>query len=119
MVTYSDLIQLYGATDKYLARMLRYYIRTDVLKEVLILKETFFPRPKSLEGCDWTELSGYCLEKLYGPLSPSDEYLRTRIEDVKEMLVRAVKTDQKNPVALYNLSKYYVNTNTEAVNFLI
>ena len=110
---YSDLIQLYGATDKYLARMLRYYIRTDVLKEVLILKETFFPRPKSLEGCDWTELSGYCLEKLYGPLSPSDEYLRTRIEDVKEMLVRAVKTDQKNPVALYNLSKYYVNTNNK------
>ncbi len=108
---YADLIQLYGATDKYLSRMLRYYIRTDNLREVLQLKEGFFPRPKSLEGRDWTDLSGYCLEKLYGPLAPSDEYLRTKIEDVKEMLVRAIKTDKENPVAQYNISKYYLNTN--------
>lgn len=107
---YAELVQLYGANDKYLSRMLRYYIRTDNLKEVLGLKESFFPRAKSLGAQDWTELSGYCLEKLYGKLSPSDEYLRTRIEDVKEMLVRAVKADSSNPVAHYNMSKYYLNT---------
>ena len=94
---YSELVQLYGPTDKYMARMLRYYIRTDNLKDVLNLKERFYPRPKSLEGSDWTELSGYCLDKLYGNLAPSDEYLRTKIEDVKKMLVRAVQSDGSNP----------------------
>lgn len=108
---YAELVQLYGPTDKYMARMMRYYIRTDNLKEVLNLKERFFPRPKSLEPQDWTELSGYCLDKLYGSLPPSDEYLRTKIEDVKKMLVRAVQTDDSNPVAYYNLGRYYINTN--------
>lgn len=108
---YAELVQLYGPTDKYMARMMRYYIRTDNLKEVLNLKERFFPRPKSLEPQDWTELSGYCLDKLYGSLSPSDEYLRTKIEDVKKMLVRAVQADGSNPVAYYNLGRYYINTN--------
>lgn len=108
---YSELVQLYGQTDKYMARMMRYYIRTDNLKEVLGLKERFFPRTKSLEPQDWTELSGYCLDKLYGYLAPSDEYLRTKIEDVKKMLVRAVQSDAENPVAYYNLGRYYINTN--------
>lgn len=108
---YAELVQLYGPTDKYLARMMRYYIRTDNLKEVLNSKEHFYPRPKSLEGQDWTELSGYCLDKLYGYLAPSDEYLRAKIEDVKEMLVRAVKTDGKSPLPYYNIARYYINTN--------
>lgn len=108
---YAELVQLYGPTDKYMARMLRYYIRTDNLKDVLNLKERFYPRPKSLEGSDWTELSGYCLDKLYGNLAPSDEYLRTKIEDVKKMLVRAVQSDGSNPVAYYNLGLYYIHTN--------
>ena len=108
---YAELVQLYGPTDKYMSRMMRYYIRTDNLKEVLALKEHFYPRPKSLEGQDWTELSGYCLDKLYGPLAPSDEYLRTRIEDVKKLLVRAVQSDSANPSAYYNLGRYYINTN--------
>ena len=111
---YAELVQLYGPTDKYMSRMMRYYIRTDSLKEVLPLKEHFFQRPKSLEGQDWTELSGYCLDKLYGPLAPSDEYLRAKIEDVKKLLVRAVQTDGENPSAYYNLGRYYINTNDSA-----
>lgn len=107
---YAQLVQLYGSTDKYMSRLMRYYIRTDNLKEVLNLKGYFFPRVKSLEGEDWTELSGYCLEKLYGHLSPSDEYLRSKIEDVKELLVRAIQTDSKNPVPYYNLGQYFINT---------
>lgn len=111
---YAELIQLYGQTDRYMARMMRYHIRTDNLREVLNSKERFYPRPKSLEAKDWTELSGYCLDKLYGPLSPSDEYLRTKIENVKEMLVRAVKANGKDPVSHYNLARYYINTNNSA-----
>jgi tetratricopeptide (TPR) repeat protein len=107
-IQYASLVQLYGQKDIYLSRMMRYFIRTDNLKEVLELKEHFMPKVKSLEPRDWTELSGYLLDKLFGPLAPSDEYLRTKIEDVKELLVRAVKTDSSNPVSFYNLSRYYI-----------
>ena len=45
---YSDLIQLYGNNsskmDLFSSRMMRYFIRTDNLLEVLTLKERFFPR---------------------------------------------------------------------------
>ncbi|SJZ94444.1 hypothetical protein SAMN02745152_01701 [Treponema berlinense] len=113
--TYSDLIQLYGATDLYMSRMLRYFIRTDKLKNVIELKNRFYPREKSLEAKDWTELSGYLLDKLYGNLSRSDEYLRAKIEDVKAMLDIAEKKDSKNPLAHYNLARYFIrNSNFES-----
>lgn len=112
---YSELIQLYGSNQKnmdlFSSRMMRYFIRTDNLLEVLTLKNRFFPRPRSLGAEDWTSLSGYLLEKLYGPLAPADEYLRSKIEDVKKMLVRAVKADPSNPIALYNMGKYFIHMN--------
>ncbi len=109
---YSDLVETNKVKSKslfYLSRMLRYYIRTDNLLEVLQLKDNFMPKAKSLGAEDWTELSGYLLDKLYGTLAPSDEYLRSKIEDVKETLVRAIKADENNPVAFYNMSRYYVH----------
>lgn len=112
---YSELIQLYGGNQKnmdlFSSRMMRYFIRTDNLLEVLTLKARFFPRARSISGEDWTDLSGYLLEKLYGPLPPSEEYLRAKIEDIKEMLVRAVKMNPESPVAKYNISKYYIQMN--------
>ncbi|MCR5288491.1 MAG: hypothetical protein K6E51_00705 [Treponema sp.] len=107
---YASLIQLYGSNDLYLSRMMRYFIRIDNLREVLQLKEHFFPRPKSLGADDLTELSGYLLEKEYGELAPSEEYLRAIIEDVRPLLERAVKADPANPVAQYNLASYFVKT---------
>lgn len=106
---YSELVQLYGPNDKNMSRMMRYFIRTDNLLEVLQLKGRFMPKEKSLGGQDWTELSGFLLDKLYGPLHPNDEYLRNKIEDVKETLLRAVRAESANPIALYNLSRYYIH----------
>ncbi|MCQ2611139.1 MAG: hypothetical protein MJ169_05265 [Treponema sp.] len=108
---YSILMQLYGATPDYLARMMRYYVRTDNLREVLQLKEGFLPEEKSLSGNDWTEMSGYLMDKLYGELTPSEEYLRSKIEDVQQMLLRAIKLSPENPVSYYNLSRYFIETN--------
>ena len=93
---------------------MRFFIRTDNLRQVLQVKQTFEPREKSLSSEDWTELSGYLLDKYYGPLAPSDEYLRYEIEGLRKLLLRAVKTNPDNPIALYNLSRYFVNTNETA-----
>jgi len=108
---YATLIQLYKSNDLYLSRMMRYFIRTDNLREVLKLKQTFEPREKSLGWEDWTELSGYLLDKYYGPIAPSDEYLRYQIEGLRKLLFIAAKSNPNNPIALYNLSRYFVQTN--------
>ena len=107
---YATLIQLYGSTDLYESRMMRYFIRTDNLRQVIGLQKRFEPKEKSLSSEDWTELSGYLLDKSYGPISPAEEYLRYQIEGLRGLLLRAVKTDKTNPIALYNLGRYYVLT---------
>lgn len=114
---YSSLIQLYGQTDLYMSRMMRYFIRTDKLRNVLELKNRFYAGSKktSLGAEDWTELSGYMLDKLYGKLDLSDEYLRSSIEDVLGMLELAVKLDASNPVCHYNLARYYLKNDNYPV----
>ncbi|MCR5188342.1 MAG: tetratricopeptide repeat protein [Treponema sp.] len=107
---YATLIQLYKANDLYLSRMMRYFIRTDNLRNVIQMQKTFEPREKSLCAEDWAELSGYLLDKYYGPLAPSEEYLRYEIEGLRGLLIRAVKTGPANPTAHYNLAKYFINS---------
>ena len=107
---YATLIQLYKANDLYLSRMMRYFIRTDNLRNVIQMQKTFEPREKSLCSDDWAELSGYLLDKYYGPLAPSEEYLRYEIEGLRGLLLRAVKTGPSNPIAYYNLAKYFINS---------
>lgn len=106
---YSNLIQLYGATDTYMSRMMRYFIRTDRLRNVLELKNRFYPNKKSLCAEDWVELSGYLLDKIYGPLPRSEEYLRSQIEDLRSMLEIAEKADPSIPASHYNMARYFVH----------
>ena len=107
---YATLIQLYKPTDLYMSRMMRYFIRTDNLREVIQMQKNFEPREKSLSSEDWAELSGYLLDKYYGNLAPSEEYLRYEIEGLRGLLLRAVKTNPDNPIAQYNLAKYFLKT---------
>ncbi|MFA6938234.1 MAG: hypothetical protein WCQ67_08385 [Treponema sp.] len=113
---YSLLLQLYGNKDQnlYLSRMMKYYIRTDNLREVLQYKEHFMPLKKALNADDLTELSGYLLDKRYGTLSSAEQNLRFNIEDVRDLLERAVKANPENPVSLYNMGRYFVETDNSS-----
>lgn len=111
---YTRLQELYNKPDLYQSRMMRYYIRNDSLYEVLQCKNQFYPRKKSLGGEDWTELSGYLLDKLYGTLKPNEVYLRESIEDVRDLLERAIAFSPNSPVAHYNMGRYFVNTDNTA-----
>ncbi len=110
---YVTLIQLNKnkSNDLYNSRMMRYYIRTDNLRQVLNIRQSFDGREKSLGWQDWTELSGYLLDKAYGTLSPAEEYLRTAIDGLRSLLLVAVKSNPHNPVAQYNLARYFIFTN--------
>lgn len=119
---YADLMSVHGQNNLYLSRMMRYFIRTDQIREVLPLKSYFYPRldRNPLEGQDLVELSGYLLDKLFGYLAPADEYLRTSIEDVRDLLERAVKKAPEIPESTYNLGRYFVETgNTEAAEAVL
>lgn len=100
----------------YLSRQMRYYIRTDNLREVLQYKAYFYPIQKKdgLTAKDLTELSGYLLDKQFGTLKPSEENLRFEIENVRELLEKALQADESNPIALYNLGRYFVETNSSS-----
>lgn len=111
---YTDLISLFGNSDEYTKRLMRYYIRTDNLREVLPIKAYFYGLKKNVLGSsDLTELSGYLLDKLYGYLSPSDEYLRTQIENVRQLLEMAIEADPSVPEPHYNLARYFIYTGNE------
>ncbi|NLM00310.1 MAG: hypothetical protein GX220_02510 [Treponema sp.] len=108
---YNELIEMYGSTNLYISRKMRYYIRTDQLKKVLPLKQYFYAKKnKDLTSQDLLELSGYLMEKLYGPLLSTEEYLRPQIEDVRFLLESAIKADVSVPEAHYNMGKYFVYT---------
>ena len=110
---YATLLELSPKKENelYYARMMRYFVRTDNLHEVLEMKQKFYPKSKGLDASDWTELGGYLFDKLYGTLPADQEYLRESIDDVRPILDKAVSANSKNPVAFYNLSKYFVQLN--------
>ncbi|EID86210.1 hypothetical protein MSI_01660 [Treponema sp. JC4] len=109
---YASLMQLYKPNNLYIGRMMRYFIRSDKLRQVLEIRQNFDEtKEKSLPADDWTELSGYLLDKYYGPLPASQEYLRFQIDGLRRLLLTAAHANPENPVALYNLSKYYVLSN--------
>ena len=114
---YMTLIQLYKENDLYNSRLMRYYIRSDNFQQVLNYRKMFEENKKSkLASEDWTELGGYLLGKLYGPIAPSEEYLRYQIEGLLKLLIKAKDMDETNPIAWYNLGNYYVQTNDSIAN---
>ena len=110
---YSRLIELYGESDTFLIRMLRYFIRTDNLAEVLNLKKHFSSSIVKIGATDLTELSGYLLEKRYNPKPLDSERLRTQIDDVRMLLEKAVQTDKSLPDAYYNLGRFFIYNNRQ------
>ena len=121
LYAYEDLMYVHGQTDQHLSRMLRYYMRTDNIQKVLELKSYFFPKlqkkpEKVMENKDQVELAGYMLDKMFGPLSPKNEYLRAYVEDVRDLLEIAIKSCEKTkdmesyPEAVYNYGRYFVET---------
>ena len=108
---YSLVLQLVKEPkNEHYARLMRYSVRTDKLKDVLQYKEMFYPDEKSLSGDDWTEMSGYLMDKLFGNLTPQEEYLRNSLEDILAMLRYSIKKSPKNPISRYNLARYFIES---------
>ena len=92
---YAVLMENYGISDTLLFRMLRYFIRTDNQDEVLNLKNYYDVRPKvEVDPEAYTELGGYLIDK-------------NRMEDVRDVLLRAKNVDDTLPETHYQLARFF------------
>jgi len=105
---YAKLIELYGRTDPLLERMLKYFIRTDDLGQVLSLQSYFmFSEKRKISAPTLAEMGGYFLDKrLEKVRGVPNEYLEY-IGGIREILLRAIKQDPMLPESYYHLARYY------------
>jgi len=110
--SYARLIEQYGWQPQILERMLKYFIRTDNLKETLQLRVWFEndPKKRKLSTPTLAELGGYLLDKQLEktPGTVPNPYVES-IESVRDMLIKAVMQDQYLPESHYHLARYYHN----------
>ncbi|MCL1931449.1 MAG: tetratricopeptide repeat protein, partial [Treponema sp.] len=91
-------------------RMMKYFIRTDNLREVLPLKVWFDNLTKyELSAETLGELGGYLLDKqLEEVKGVPNEYVE-QIGSVRDLLLKAVYADPSLPEPHYHLARYYQN----------
>jgi len=108
---YARILQEKGWTGPVLERMLLYFMHTDNLKETLNLRAWFENNRKKYKLTTPTlaELGGYLLDKqLEKPKGVPNAYVES-IESVRDMLLQAVKEDNRLPEPHYHLARYYKN----------
>jgi len=105
---YAKLIERYGRTDPLLERMLKYFIRTDNLGQVLPLQNYFmYSEKRVISAATLAEMGGYFLDKrLEKVRGVPNEYLE-QIGGIREILIRAIKQDPMLPESYYHLARYY------------
>ncbi|MDR2767020.1 MAG: tetratricopeptide repeat protein [Treponema sp.] len=113
---YARLIEKYGRQDLYLEGMLKYFIRTDKLDEVLPLQAYFMDgqKKRKISVPTLVELAGYLLDKKFqaetmarqGINIVPDEYA-AGIDGIRDILLRAIKEDGAFPESYYHLARYY------------
>ncbi|QQO11284.1 tetratricopeptide repeat protein [Breznakiella homolactica] len=105
---YARLMEAYGEKDEYLERMMKYFIRTDQLGEVLPLQVHFMSSPRTkISVSGLSELGGYLLDKRFEEVRGVPDENLSRIEGIRDILLRAVGLDPAYPEAHYHLSRYY------------
>ncbi|MFW6293156.1 MAG: periplasmic flagellar collar protein FlcA, partial [Spirochaetota bacterium] len=94
-LAYARLIEQYGQTDELLFRMLRYFIATDNLDEVLAIKTAFQNDPGAEINPEiYAELAGYLIDN-------------DLLGDVEDVIFRAFEVDRTIPELHYHLARYY------------
>ncbi|MDR0473672.1 MAG: tetratricopeptide repeat protein [Treponema sp.] len=106
--SYVKLIEQYGQTDPILERMLKYFIMTDNLKEVLPLQSYFmFSEKRQISAATLSDLGAYLVDKRTQVVrGVPNEYLES-IQGIYDVFLRAVRTEPRLPEPYYHLARYY------------
>ena len=106
--SYARYMERYGRSDPLLERMLKYFIRTDNLEQVLGLQSHFMASTRRKISSDTlAEMGGYFLDKRFEVVrGVPNEYL-DYIGGIREILLRAIQQDPMLPESYYHLARYY------------
>jgi tetratricopeptide (TPR) repeat protein len=109
--SYGRMIDNFGWQSPIIERMLKFFIRTDNLKEVLHLRVWFEndPKKRPLSTPSLAELGGYLLDKQLEEVKGVPDLYLESIESVRDMLLRAVMQEPTLPEPHYHLARYYHN----------
>ena len=106
--SYARYMEKYGRSDPLLERMLKYFIRTDNLEEVLALQTYFMGSTKrNISASALAELGGYLLDKRYEKVKGVPNAYLDSIGGIRDILLRAVRQDSMLPETYYHLARYY------------
>ena len=106
---FARVLDLAGWTPPVVERMLRYFIRTDNLREVNSLRQWFDadPRRRPLSAVTMAELGGYLLDKQLEETRGVPDFHIGQIESVLPLLLNAYRADPSLPEAHYHLARYF------------
>ncbi|MDR0708559.1 MAG: tetratricopeptide repeat protein, partial [Spirochaetaceae bacterium] len=105
---YARLLDRFGWTDPIVERMLLYFIRIDNLAEVIPLQEYFDEAFKrKIDPRTVAELGGYLLDKRLEETDGVPDANISRIQGLRNLLLRAVRVGPSLPEAHYHLARYY------------
>ena len=106
--SFARILDNYGWRVPVIERMLKFFIRTDDLKEVLYLRNWFETgRNRTLSTPSLAELGGYLLDKQLEEVRGVPDPYVENIESVRDMLLQAVREDPNLPEPHYHLSRYH------------
>lgn len=104
---FARYMEKYGREDPVLERMLKYFIRTDNLAEVLPLQAYFMESGnRKISGATLAEMGGYLLDKKLQDVKGVPDIHIGKIEGLREVFERAIKTAPGIPEGYYHLARY-------------
>jgi len=107
-ISFARLLEIHGWTPPIVERMLRYFIRTDNLREVLHLRNWFDSHPRrTMQAATLAELGGYLLDKQFEEVRGVPNEFVGQIRGVPDILVEAIRLDPHLPEPHYHLSRFY------------
>ena len=105
---YATHLERYGQSDPLLERMLKYFIMTDNLQEVIPLQKYFMATEKRpISAVTLADLGGYLINKRTEEVRGVPNEFIANIGGIRDVLLRAIRTDQRLPESYYHLARYY------------
>jgi len=113
---FARLIEKYGRKDLYLEGMLKFFIRTDQLDEVLPLQAYFMsdPKKRKITVPTLAELGGYLLDKRFEETEGVPDEYTDKIDGIRAILIRAINADRNYPESYYHLARYHARYSSDA-----
>jgi len=107
-ISFARLLEIHGWTPPVVERMMRFFIRTDNLREVLHLRNWFGAHPRrTMQAETLAELGGYLLDKQFEEVRGVPNEFRGQIRGVPDILMEAARMNPFLPEPHYHLSRFY------------